>query len=38
MLGDSIIRNVGTECSDIKVECFTGVRTEHYIDLLKRET
>jgi hypothetical protein len=28
VLGDSIIRNVGTECSDVKVECFLGIRTE----------
>ena len=28
MLGDSSIRNVGTECSDMKVECFPGIRTE----------
>ena len=25
VLGDSIIRNVGNECSDMKVECFLGV-------------
>jgi hypothetical protein len=28
VLGDSIILNDGTECSDIKVECFPGIRTE----------
>jgi hypothetical protein len=28
VLGDSIIRNVGTQCSDMKVECFPGIRTE----------
>jgi hypothetical protein len=28
MLGDSIIRKVGTECSGLKVECFPGIRTE----------
>jgi hypothetical protein len=28
VLGDSIIRNVGSECSDMKVECFPGIRTE----------
>ena len=28
VLGDSIVRNVGTECSDMKVECFPGIRTE----------
>ena len=27
MLGDSIIWNVGTECSDMKVDCFLGIRT-----------
>jgi hypothetical protein len=25
---ETIIRNVGTECSDMKVECFPGIRTE----------
>ena len=28
VLGDSIIRNVGTECSDMKVECFLVIRME----------
>ena len=28
MLGDSIIRNVGIECPDIKFVCFPGIRTE----------
>jgi len=28
VLGDSIIGNVGTECSDMKVECFPAIRTE----------
>ena len=28
VLGDSIIRNVGTECSDVKFELFQGIRTE----------
>jgi hypothetical protein len=28
VLGDSIIQNVGTECSGRKVECFPGIRTE----------
>jgi hypothetical protein len=28
VLGDSIIRNVGTEFSDMKVECFSDIRTE----------
>jgi hypothetical protein len=27
VLGDSNIWNVRTECSDIKVECFPGIRT-----------
>jgi hypothetical protein len=26
VLGDSIIRNVGSEYSDLKVECFPGIR------------
>ena len=34
VLGDWIIRSVGTECSDMKVECFTGLRTER----LQRDT
>jgi hypothetical protein len=28
VLGNSIIRNVGSECSDMKFECFAGIRTE----------
>ena len=28
LFGESIIWNVGTECSDMKVECFLGIRTE----------
>ena len=28
VLGDSIIRNVGNDCPNIKVECFPGIRTE----------
>ena len=28
VLGDSIIWNVGTECTGMKVECFPGIRTE----------
>jgi hypothetical protein len=28
VLGDSIIHNVGSECSDMKVMCFLGIRTE----------
>ena len=28
LLGESIIRNVGTEYPDMKVECFPGIRTE----------
>jgi hypothetical protein len=28
VLDDSIIWNVGTECSNMKVECFPGIRTE----------
>ena len=28
VLGGWIKRNVGTECSDTKVECFPGIRTE----------
>jgi hypothetical protein len=28
VLGDSVIRNVGTDNSDIMVECFLGIRTE----------
>ena len=28
VLGDSIIGNVGIECSDMKVECFSGIRME----------
>ena len=28
VLDDSIVRNVGTERSDVKVECFLDIRTE----------
>jgi hypothetical protein len=35
VLGDSIIRNVGTECSEMKVECFPDISC---IQLLKIET
>jgi hypothetical protein len=28
VLGDWIIHNVGSECSDMNVECFPGIRTE----------
>jgi len=28
VLGESIIRIVGTECSDMKTECFPGIRIE----------
>jgi len=28
VLGDSIIHNVGSECSYMKVECFLGIRME----------
>jgi hypothetical protein len=28
VLGESIIRNVGTECPDMKFECFPGSRIE----------
>jgi hypothetical protein len=28
LFSDWIIRSVGTECSDRKVECFPGIRTE----------
>jgi hypothetical protein len=28
VLGNWIIRNVGTECSDMKTKCFQGIRTE----------
>ena len=28
VLGDSIVRNVGAECTDMKVECFPSIRME----------
>jgi hypothetical protein len=28
VLGNSFIRNVGSECSDMKVECFLCIKTE----------
>jgi hypothetical protein len=29
VLGDSIVRNVGTDEADMKVQCFPGIRTDH---------
>jgi len=29
VVGDSIVRNVGAEHTDMKVECFSGIKTEH---------
>jgi len=34
VLGNSIIRNVGSECSDMKVECFPGIRTEQLLTVI----
>ena len=28
VVGDSILRNVGEEHADVKVECFPGIKTE----------
>jgi hypothetical protein len=28
VLGDSVIRNVGSDSSDMIIECFPGIRTE----------
>jgi len=28
VVGDSIVRNVGAEHADMKVECFPGIKTE----------
>ena len=36
VLGDSIIRNVGTECPDMKVKCFPGIRTEQLHRVIER--
>jgi len=36
VLGDSIIRNVGTECLDMKIECFLGFRTEQLQRVIER--
>jgi hypothetical protein len=35
VLGDSMIQNVGTECSDMKVECFPSTRTEQLHRVIK---
>jgi len=35
VLGDSIIRNVGTDCSDMKFECFPGIRMEQLHDVIE---
>ena len=32
---ETIIRNVGTECSDVKFECFPGIRTEQLQTLIE---
>jgi hypothetical protein len=36
VLGDSTIRNVGTECLDMKIECFLGFRTEQLQRVIER--
>ena len=36
VLGDSIIQNVGTECPDIKFECFPGIRAEQLQRVIER--
>ena len=28
VVGDSIVRNIGAEHADMKVECFPGIKTE----------
>jgi len=38
VLGDSIIRNVGNECSDMKVECFPRIRTEQLHRFIENRT
>jgi len=38
LLVDLILRNVGSECSDMKVECFRGIRKEQCMQSLKTET
>jgi hypothetical protein len=37
VLGDLIVRNVGTGCSDMKVECFPGISTEQLHSGIKNE-
>jgi hypothetical protein len=37
VLGDSIIRNVGVDKSDIKVECFPGIRAEQLRAVMERK-
>jgi hypothetical protein len=36
VLGDSIIHNVGTECPDMKVGCFLGIRTEQLQKVIEK--
>jgi len=36
VLGKSIIRNVGTECPDMKFECFPRIRTEQLQRVFER--
>ena len=36
VLGDSIIPNVGTDCPDLKVGCFPGIRSEQLQRAIKK--
>jgi len=38
VLGDSILRNVGAEKSNMRVECFPGVRADNCVEYWKTET
>jgi hypothetical protein len=35
-VGDSIVRNVGAEHADMKVECFPGIKTEQLHRMIER--
>ena len=37
VVGDSIVRNVGGERADMKVECFPGIKNEHLHRVMEKK-
>jgi hypothetical protein len=37
VVGDSIVRNVGTEHADVNVECFPGIKTEQIRRVMEKK-